>query len=143
MAETYSREVATQFSVPAGKSNGGVVGGRLRRFRATVDMDGQDSGDTIVLANVPPGHTFAYGVITASATLGASATLAVGVDGTATKYRAAAVFTSANTPTLFGTAAGVVADPLVNGEQVIATVGTASLPDSTGYFIVDLYYSAP
>lgn len=143
MAQTYSNEVSGQFDIPSTKSDGSVVGGRMRRFRATVPMDGQAAADTVVLANVPPGHTFAYGVITASATLGASATLAVGVDGTATKYRAAATFTTANTPTLFGTAAGVSADPLVSGEQVIATVGAASLPNSDNYFIVDLYYSAP
>jgi len=143
MAETYATEVAGQVAIPATKSDGGVVGGRLRRFRATVGMDGQASGDTVVLANIPPGHSFAYGVITASATLGASATLAVGVAGTATKYRAAATFTAANTPTLFGTAVGVAADAVAAGEQVIATVGAASLPDSAGFFVVDLYYSAP
>ena len=143
MAETYAREVAGVDSIPSLKSEGGLVGGRLRRFRATVDMDGQASGDTIVLADIPAGHAFAFGVITASATLGASATLAVGVAGAAAKYRAAATFTTANTPTFFGTAAGASGAALTDGERVIATVGTASLPDSTGYFVVDLYYSAP
>ena len=143
MAETYSTEVAGQYATPSTKSDGGVVGGRLRRFRATVGMDGQAIADTVVLANIPPGHTFAYGVITASATLGATATIAIGVDGTPAKYRAAATFTSANTPTLFGTAAGVSADALTDGEEVILTVAAAALPDSTGYFVVDLYYSAP
>lgn len=143
MAKTYATEISGVDSIPSTKSNGGLQGGRLRRFRATVGMDGQASGDTIVLADVPAGHAFAYGVITASATLGATATLAIGNATTAAKYRAAAVFTSANTPTLFGTAAGASADPLDDVERVIATVGAAALPDSTGYFIVDLYYSAP
>jgi len=142
MAQTYATEVAGQVAIPATKSDGGVVGGRLRRFRATVEMTAQEAADTIVLANIPPGHSFAYGVITASATLGASATIAIGVAGTAAKYRAAAVFTTANTPTLFGTAAGVAAAPVAAGEQVIATIAVATLP-SAGSFIVDLYYSAP
>jgi|SRR6056297_1900435 len=143
MAETYAAEVAGQVAIPATKSDGGVVGGRLRRFRATVGMDGQAIADTVVLANIPPGHSFAYGVITASATLGATATIAIGVDGTPAKYRAAATFTTANTPTLFGTAVGASADAVAAGEEVILTVAAAALPDSAGYFVVDLYYSAP
>ena len=109
MATTYATEIAGQEAVPKTEANGGVVGGRLRRFRATVGMDGQAIADNIVLALVPPGHSFAYGVITASATLGATATLAIGVTGATGKYRAAATFTAANTPTLFGTAAGASA----------------------------------
>lgn len=143
MAETFAREITGVDSVPSTKSNGGLQGGRIRRFRATVDMDGQAAADTIVLADVPPGYAFAYGVITASATLGSTATLAIGVTGATGKYRAAATFTTANTPTLFGTAAGASADALASGERVFATVAAASLPDSTGYFVVDLYYSAP
>lgn len=143
MAETYAREISGVDSVPSTKSNGGLQGGRVRRFRATVDMDGQAIADTIVLADVPPGYAFAYGVITASATLGATATLAIGTAASSGKYRAAAVLTSADTPTLFGKAAGASADALTDGERVIATVAAAALPDSTGYFVVDLYYSAP
>lgn len=141
MAETYATEVAGIDSTPSTKSSGAVQGGRIRRFRATVTLAAQASGDTIVLADVPAGYAFAYGVLTASATLG-TATLAVGVSGTATKYRAAATFTAADTPTNFGTAAGASAAALSAKERVIATVGTASLPGS-GTLVVDLYYSAP
>lgn len=141
MAETYSTEVSTQYDIPAGKSNGGVVGGRMRRFRASITLASQASGDTIVLANVPAGHSFAYGVLTASATLG-SATVAIGNDTTAGKYRAAAAFTSANTPTNFGLASAVAGDASTAEEEVILTVGTAALP-SSGTLVVDLYFSAP
>ena len=143
MAETFAREITGVDAVPSTKSDGGLQGGRIRRFRATVDMDGQAIADTIVLADVPPGYAFAYGVITASATLGGTATLAIGVTGATGKYRAAATFTAVNTPTLFGTAAGASADALESGERVFATVAAAALPDSAGYFVVDLYYSAP
>jgi len=140
MAQTYATEVAGLGTTPTTKSNGAVQGGRIRRFRATVTMAAQASGDTIVLANVPAGYAFAYGVVNASATLG-TATLAVGIDGTAGKYRTAATFTAA-APTLFGNSTAVDDDPLSASEEVIATVGTAALPGS-GTLIVDLYFSAP
>ena len=140
MANTYASEIAGLESVPVVNSNGAVQGGRLRRFRASVTMASQADGDTITLASVPAGYAFAYGVINASATLG-STTVAIGVSGTAGKYRAAAVFTAA-APTLFGVATAVDDAPLTSGETVIATLGAAALP-SSGTLVIDLYYSAP
>lgn len=140
MAQTFATEVAGLDTVPVTNANGAVQGGRLRRFRATVTMASQADGDTIVLASVPAGYAFAYGIINASATLG-STTVAIGVSGTAGKYRAAAVFTAA-APTLFGVSTAVDDAPLSSGETVIATLGAAALP-SSGTLIVDLYYSAP
>lgn len=141
MTTTYAAEVSGQYDTPATASNGGVQGGRLRRFRATITLASQAAGDDIVLANVPAGHTFAYGVINASATLGASATVAIGVAGATGKYRTAAVFTAA-APTLFGNVAAVDDEPLAAGETVLMTVAVAALP-SSGTCTVDLFYSAP
>lgn len=141
MATTYAAEVAGQYATPASASNGGVQGGRLRRFRATITLASQAAGDDIVLANVPAGYTFAYGVINASATLGASATVAIGVAGATGKYRTAAVFTAA-APTIFGNVAAVDDEPLSASETVLMTVAVAALP-SSGTCTVDLYYSAP
>lgn len=143
MPETFALETAGTEAIPSTKASGAVQGGRLRRFRATINYTGQASGDTVVLANVPAGYAFSHGVLTASATAGASATVAIGISGTAGKYRAAAVFTAANTPTMFGVAAATKAAPLTAAERVIATVGTASLPTSSDYLVVDLYFSAP
>lgn len=140
MAETYASEISGQSTTPTTMANGAVVGGRVRRFRATVTLASQASGDTIVLAKIPAGYAFAYGVINASATLG-TATVAVGISGTAGKYRAAAVFTAA-APTMFGVVGAVDDAPLTAEETVIATVGTAALP-SSGTLVVDLYCSAP
>lgn len=140
MAQTYATEISGQSSVPTTMANGGVVGGRLRRFRATVTLASQADGDTIVLAKLPAGFAFAYGIINASATLGSS-TIAIGVNGTAGKYRAAATFTAA-APTLFGAVAAVDDAALTAEETVIATVGTAALP-SSGTMVVDIYASAP
>lgn len=119
-----------------------VYGARLKRLRASVTLASQTTSDTILLGTLPTGATFAFGVLVASATLGSS-TVAVGVNGTAGKYRAAATFTSADTPTFFGTAATVsAATPLAAEENVIATIAAANLP-SSGTLVVDLYYSMP
>jgi hypothetical protein len=81
MATTYATEVAGFGTTPNTKPDGGIHGGRLRRFRASFPMAAQASGDDIVLAKVPAGYRFAYGIINASATMGASATVAIGVAG--------------------------------------------------------------
>lgn len=140
MAQTYATEVAGLGTTPTTKSSGAVQGGRIRRFRASITMAAQASADTVVLAKVPAGYAFAYGVINASATL-ATATVAVGNSTTADKYRTAAVFTAA-APTLFGLSTAVDDDPLTAEEDVILTIGAASLP-SSGTLIVDMYFSAP
>lgn len=140
MAQTYSTEMSGQSSVPTTMANGGVVGGRLRRFRATVTLASQADGDTIVLTKLPAGYAFAYGIINASATLGSS-TIAIGNSSSAGKYRAAAAFTAA-APTLFGVVGAVDDAALTAEETVIATVGAAALP-SSGTMVVDIYASAP
>lgn len=113
----------------------------LKRIRAIVDYDGQASGDDIVLGQLPVGAVFAYGVLTATATAGASATVAIGTTGSTAKYRAAATFTAADTPTMFGKASAAAMAPLTAPELLLLTVGTAALPNSADYLIVDIYYS--
>ena len=120
-----------------------VYNSRLKRLRATITMVGQTTSDTLVLGNLPAGATFAFGVLNASATLGSAATLGIGITGSTDKYRTAATFTTANTPTLFGNNAAVAAaTPLAAEEQVIGTIAAANLP-TAGTFVVDLYYSLP
>lgn len=142
MSTTYATEIAGQSTTPITKANGGVMGGRVRRFRASITLASQASGDDIVLAKVPAGANFAYGVITTDTSLG-TATVAVGISGTTAKYKAAAVFTATDTPTLFGKADAINSDnELASEETVLLTIGTASLP-SSGNLVVDLFYSAP
>lgn len=140
MTTTYSNDISGAYATPATKVSGAAVGGRLRRLRAVITLASQADGDIVVLGKLPAGSIFAYGVLNASATLGTS-TIAVGISGTAAKYRAAAVFTAA-APTLFGTSTSVDDSPLSAEEEVILTNTTAALP-SSGTLIVDLYYSAP
>jgi hypothetical protein len=141
MAQTFAIEVAGLDTIPTSNANGALQGGRVRRFRATIPLTAQADGDTVVLASVPAGHVFAYGVLNTSATLGAS-TIAVGVAGTPAKYRAAAVFTTANTPTMFGVNTAMDDAPLTAAETVILTNTTAALPGA-GTLVVDLFFSAP
>ena len=138
---TYSTDGAGLGTTPTTKLNGGVVGGRLRRFRARFTFAAQADGDTIVLFNVPAGHVFAFGIVNASATFGASATIAIGISGTTGKYRTAATHT-ATVPTLFGLYTAADDSPLSAAETILLTIATAALPGS-GSAVIDLYFSAP
>lgn len=141
MARTYANEVAGLGTSPTTKQDGGIQGGRLRRFRASFTMAAQASGDDILLAKVPAGYRFAFGIINASATMGASATVAIGIAGNTGKYRAAATFTAA-APTLFGVSTATDDDALAAAEDVLLTIAVAALPGS-GTAVVDLYFSGP
>lgn len=137
--------------------SGGVVGGRLRRFRGLVTLASQAVGTVSFTSpsggiRIPPGHTFAYGVINTDTSLG-TATLAIGISGSTGKYRAAAVHTATNTPTFFGVVAAVAASSETSGtigsapkgtgtdEDIVLTTAVAALPAS-GTLVVDLYFSA-
>lgn len=134
---TQQTAVATGYKPAAS-----VVGGVVHRVRATIQLAGQLNTDTLFLGNIPNGATFAYGLLTASVSLGAS-TLAIGVAGSLAKYRAAGVLTVIDTPTLFGNTAQVaLASPLSADEPVVASIGAASLPAS-GTLVVDLFYTFP
>lgn len=141
MAKTYSRETSAALgSGNYAKADGRHYQAKLKCIRATIDFDGQADTDTIVLGKLPPGARFSHGIITAKATLGASATLAIGVEGDAAAFRSAATLT-VTTPTLFGKADAVAADPYLTEKTLIATVGTASLPNSTDFAVIELFYS--
>lgn len=147
MAAYLSTELggsANQTAAPTGyKPRATVYGGRLRRLRGTFTYNSQTTSDTLVVGNLPAGATFAFGVLTASASSG-STTLAIGITGSTAKYKAAAAFTTTDTPTMFGPAAVVgAADPALSAEeQVFVTLAAATAPAS-GTLVVDLYYSMP
>lgn len=141
MAVLYSNDSAGLGTVPTSNVNGGVIGGRVRRYRAAITLASQTTSDTIVIGRVPAGSVFAYGVINTDTSLGSS-TVAIGITGTTGKYRAAAVFTATNTPTMFGPAATVDDAPLTADEEVFITIAAANFP-AAGSLVVDLYFSAP
>lgn len=141
MAKLYAVEATGYLnSTPPSLAAGAVHGGRVRRYRCTVNLASQATTDTIVLAKLHQGQSVAYGILTTSVTLGTS-TVAIGVTGATGKYRAAAVFTAVNTPTLFGpTAVNAAAAPTAAEEEVFITIAEAALPAS-GTLVVDLYVS--
>jgi hypothetical protein len=143
MARVYSRETTGVLdgTVPPLKADGRLYAAKKRIHRASIDLAARTyaSGDVIVLGKLPQGARFAGGRITSSVSLG-SATVAIGNDTTAGKYRAAATFTAPDTPTAFGTAAGLAQDPLVAEETIVATIAAAALPAS-GTLVIDIEYT--
>lgn len=138
MTALYSDEMAGLVAVPVVLPSGGVVDGNVRVKRATITLDTQTTSDTILIAKVKPGEAFLYGVLNASATLGGSATIAIGVAGATGKYRAAATHT-VTVPTLFGVNAAVEEETAE--ADVIITIAAASLP-SSGRLVVDMFFAA-
>lgn len=141
MTVFYGNE-ATKYlnTTPVVLESGALVAGRTRRYRGSFTMASQATTDTIVLMKVPAGVAFAYGVITASATMGATATVAIGITGATGKYRTAAVYTAANTPTMFGNVAAIEAAALTAEETIFITIAAASLP-AAGTVVVDMFFS--
>ena len=139
MTVFYSTELANYASTPVVKVASPAYGARLVRFRATITLASQTTSDTIVVAVVPAGFAFAFGIHTTDTSLGSS-TVAIGVSGATGRYRAAAVFTATNTPTFFGPAAAVADTGLTADATVFITIGAATMPAS-GTYVVDLFFS--
>jgi hypothetical protein len=137
----YSGELAGIASLPLIKAANAAFGARLRRYRGSVTLAAQTTSDTIVIGQAPAGASFAYGVLTSSVSLGTS-TIAIGVTGTTGKYRAAATFTTVDTPTLFGPNTAVGGNALAAAETQFITIAVATLPGA-GLLVVDMYWSCP
>ena len=140
MTVFYSTELANFTALPVVKVASAAYGARMVRFRASITLASQATTDTIVVAVVPAGFTFAYGILNTDTSLSTS-TISIGTAATPAKYRAAAVFTATDTPTLFGKASAEgAAAQLAADETVIITIATAALPAS-GNLVVDMFYS--
>lgn len=153
----YSQNLAGQASRPIIKATDPAYGSNVKRFRSVINLaavatttfgTNQTTGitvsDWVMLAIVPAGYVFDFGLITSSVTLGTSV-VAIGTSAThATngQYRAAATFTAVDTPTLFGTASGQAAAAVSADTPVFLTAATATLPTS-GTLVIDLYFNKP
>lgn len=145
MAKIYGTNTAPRGANPIGVMDGSLQGGHVRVYRETINLASQaviNAADTIVVAYASKGETFLFGMLTASATMGGTATLAIGNSTTSGKYRTAAIFTAVETPTLFGAAAAGLAalTKLTADEEVIITIAAASLPAS-GILTCDTYWA--
>lgn len=121
MSKTYCNELKQ------GLVNASVAEGKIKTYNATIDLASQAASDTIVIAKAKQGEKFIGGILTTDTSLG-SAKIQIGNATTAAKYKADAVFTSTDTPTMFGKAGAMAA--LSADEEIIITVGTAALPSS-------------
>lgn len=139
MATQYGTQMGRlRNSAPVDLPLAGDVHGRVRVFNEKVVLASQPTTDIVEVARLPKGARVLYGILNSSVSLGSS-TLAIGVAGNTGKYRAAAVFTAVDTPTVFVPAA-VAGDPLASEEIVILTIAAAALPAS-GTLRVMIFYS--
>lgn len=142
MADLLSTQLTGYNSNLATRPGGNEYGGRTRRYRATITLAAQGTADNIALAKIPAGSLFAYGVITASVSLGTSV-VAIGtnkVHASNGQLRAAGTFTAVDTPTPFGPASAVSQAALSADTWLYLTIATAALPGA-GTLNVDLFYS--
>lgn len=126
---------------PPLRADGALSGGKRRTIRETFDLSTATfaSGDVLTIGKLPIGAHFAGGRIIASATMGATATIAIGKAGATAKYRAAAVHTTVDQPVTFGLASAFVQAPLTAPETVIATIAAAALP-AAGTLVIEVDY---
>lgn len=142
MAKIYAGLLAGLGLLPVQPPEAGQgVNANVKVHQQTIVLNSQATADTQVLARIPAGQKFLYGIINTDTSLG-SAVISIGTAATPAKYRAAAVFTATDTPTLFGKAGAADDVPLAVDEEVLLTVATAALPAS-GNFVVQIFCSSP
>lgn len=143
MTARKSIQMTNDGSSPTVKRSGGDIGARIRRNIASFDLATVQivNGDTLALGPVPKGAVGVSHRITASATMGAAALIAIGIAGTVAKYRAAAVFTAVDTPTAVAKAS-TLDDTLAANEDHIATISVADLP-AAGLLTIETFYTLP
>lgn len=114
------------------------MGARRRTSLAEFTYAADAVGTYALPMVIPRGARIVDVRLNTSVTLGGTTTLAVGVTGTAGKYRAAATFTTADQWVSLGlnAAMGVL---LTADEQIILTVAAAALPAS-GRLLVEVQY---
>jgi len=149
MATKYPLELVgvADGTAPRLRSDGIVVGGAVQRFRATIELAATGNGnitdaDAVLLAQIPAGYVFAYGVLTSTVSL-AAAQVAIGTDAAPAQngqYRAAATATAVEEPALFGRTAAQKAEPSKAATRVYLTT-SATLP-TAGTVVIDIYASS-
>lgn len=106
-----------------------LLGGKVRAAIAEFTCASDAQGTYQVPIRLPRGARVIAGFLNASVTMGASATIAIGISGATGKYRAAATYTTADTLTFLSLNAATGAE-LTAEEQIIMTVASAALPSS-------------
>ncbi len=125
-------------TLAAGSTSGlvvpNVLGGKVRVALAEFTCASDAAGTYTAPIVIPRGARVIMAGLNADATLGASATIAIGIAGATGKYRAAATYTTADAWTFFALNAATGAQ-LTAAEQIIVTIAVAALP-SSGRFVL-------
>lgn len=139
MAKIYGNYNADFGSNPPGNASPQQEG-KKRTLSNVFDFSKQaaiGTGDTPVVGKAMKGWAFRGGQIFTDTSL-ATSTIAIGIAGATTKYKAAATFTAVNTLTpLAGVVGAGAFDPLTADEEIIITVAVLALP-AAGKLYVDL-----
>jgi hypothetical protein len=142
MANQSSQEYAAYSgTAPQAQPDGKLQSGKIRCLQASFNLasSAQANGDVLTLGQIPANARIKNIRMTSSVSLGTS-TVAIGITGTAAKYRAAGTFTVVDVPTNVGPgAAAKLAAANSVAETLIATVSTAALPGA-GTLIFDIEY---
>ncbi len=143
MAVWYSQELAGVASLPVVKADAPQYGASLVCYDASIVLNTQLIGDTIVYGIIPAGSIFQLGVLNTDTSLGTS-TIALGIAGSTGKYHAAAVLTATATDTFFNSpVAGLLnGQALTATETDIVTIAVANLP-AAGNFLIRAFWAQP
>jgi hypothetical protein len=140
MAQTFAANATNAFNTsPPLKSSPSAFSGRVRVLSDTITYASQATSDTVIIGGgkLPIGAQVLFGLITTTVSTG-STTVAIGSTASASKYKAAAVYTTVDVPQLFGVTAGLATDTTVE-EQIMVTFAAATAPAS-GSLKVELFY---
>jgi hypothetical protein len=109
----------------------GFVDGSVRHFVETVTFASQATSDTIEVARLPKGAVPLHVYMMTDTSTG-TATIALGVSGTAAKYKTAAAYTTTNVWTeVYGTTPATALGVALASEEILfLTIATAALPAS-------------
>jgi hypothetical protein len=142
MANQSSIEYAAYAGTsPQVQPDSALQNGKIRCLQATFNLAlaAQANGDVLTLGQIPANGRVKSIKMTSSVTL-ATSTVAIGIAGTIAKYRAAAVFTTVDIPTIVGPGAvAKAAAANAVAETLIATVAVAALP-AAGTLIFEIEY---
>lgn len=103
--------------------------GRVRAIHDSITMAAQAAATVIRIGRIPKGACVLFGALATTVTLGATATLAVGISGTTGKYRAAATLTTVDQPVFFGVTSAIMTE-LTADETIQILTAAAALPGS-------------
>ncbi len=147
MAQGYSQEYKASV-VDGGKVEGSVCNAELRRYRCVLALDDTTnfkgaSGDTDIIARLPPGAAIMDISVVSSVSLTTSQ-LAFGITGATTKFGAAKAYGTTANAKIVWNAATTMDDAAGTGPvDVLMTVSTADLPTTaSARVVIDIIYSA-